>query len=182
MNRFLGIIIMVFTMTVTAKTLAQEAAPGWLSPVISYGKVMPMSDGAVPLNPKHSYKLIFDISDGGSTPGKLLPGAVRAARFLNLAALAGVPDENVQLAIMLHGPATFSVLRQAQFSERFQVPNQNLTLFSELRKAGVEIYVCGQALGHLNLQADWVAADVDVSVSALTTVAEYQLRGYHVMR
>lgn len=182
MKQFLGLAIMVCATISAATTFAQKPAQSaWQGPAISYGKVREMSDGAVPLNPEHSYKLIFNISQGGQTPAELIPGVVRAARFLNLAELAGVPKENVQLAVVIHGPATRSVLKQDNFEERFEGRNQNLDLFAELRKAGVEIFVCGQALAHMQLDPDWVTDDVEVATAALTVIAEYQLRGYHVM-
>ena len=181
MKRGLGIFIMICSIVLGTNASAESSADSRQIPAISYGKIANLPDAAVPLNPEHSYKLLFNISQGGQTPADLIPGAVRAARFLNLARAAGVPRENVQLAIVIYGPPSQSVLKQEVFRERFQADNQNLALFAELREAGVEIFVCGQALAQLKLQQDWVTDDVDVAVAAMTVVAEYQLRGYHVM-
>lgn len=181
MKHLAGIIIMLCAIILGANATADSSAGNGHVSSISYGKAENLPDAAVALNPEHSYKLIFNISQGGKTPGELIPDLVRAARFLNLANLAGVAKEQVQLAVVIYGPATQSVLKQDVFHERFGGENQNLALLAELRKAGVEIFVCGQALSQLQLQQDWVSDDVEVAVAAMTVVAEYQLKGYYVM-
>lgn len=182
MKPVLGMIMIVCSGLLAQNASAQKTSDGtWQSPIISQARVMQLQDAAAPLNPEHSYKVLFDVSQGAKNPGELVPGLVRAGRFINLASLAKVPSENVNIAIVIHGPATHSVLKESIFRERFEKENQNLKLLSELREAGVEIFVCGQALAHLDLKRQWVSDDVEVAVAALTVVAEYQLNGYEVM-
>ncbi|MCW8194745.1 DsrE family protein [Proteobacteria bacterium 005FR1] len=177
----MGTLLMLYTTLSGISAAAKTSDASWQTPVISQARVKHLPDAAVPLNPDHSYKLLFDISQGAKSPGELLPALVRVGRFINLAALAEVPPENVQLAVVIHGPATLSMLKEEVFNKRFGEENQNLNLLTELKKAGVEIFVCGQALAHLGLHAGWVTEDVEVAVAALTVAAEYQLKGYKTM-
>ena len=49
--------------------------------------------------------------------------------------------------MVMHGEATKPALSDAASKERFGVErNPNLAVIAELRKAGVEAFVCGQAL------------------------------------
>jgi intracellular sulfur oxidation DsrE/DsrF family protein len=100
------------------------------------------------------------------------------ARFLNLAKLDKVPAENLKLVAVIQGPATPSVLTQEAYQARFNRTNDNLALIAALKKAGVQIMVCGQALTGHEFSPGQVYGDVTIAVSALTVLAEYQLDGY----
>ena len=56
--------------------------------------------------------------------------------------------------------------------------NPNLELITRLKKAGVEIYVCGQALAHHGYATNEVAPEVKVAVSAATVNINLQMDGY----
>jgi intracellular sulfur oxidation DsrE/DsrF family protein len=61
------------------------------------------------------------------------------------------------------------------------VPNPNLPLIAELKKAGVTVAVCGQAVAEHHYSYDSVASDVTLSLSALTTVTTLESQGYVLM-
>lgn len=164
-------------------TMQAQAAPStpmkWENPMIKpYGQVRPMPEAAAQLTPDRVYKVLFNINQGAEQPDKVVPALDRVARFINLAALAHVPAKHLKLVAVVHGKATPSVLADAPYRQKFGVANPNLELLSLLRKAGVEVYVCGQALAHQNIEPAAVAGDVTVAVSALTVLANYQLEGY----
>ena len=56
--------------------------------------------------------------------------------------------------------------------------NPNLELIGQLKKAGVEIFVCGQALAHHSYATSEVAPGVKVAVSAATVNINLQMDGY----
>ena len=62
---------------------------------------------------------------------------------------------------------------------RFKVAaNANLPLIRELKKSGVEVFVCGQSLHELGFEAEEVAAEVPVADSAMVVFINKQADGY----
>ena len=87
-----------------------------------------------------------------------------AARTVNLYALAKVPPKNLKVAVGVHGKATPLVLNDACYRQQFGKPNPDAAFIAQLHRAGVEIFVCGQALSHQGHAVTDVHDDVRVSV------------------
>jgi len=47
-----------------------------------------------------------------------------------------------------------------------------------LKKAGVKLYVCGQALADDQFRPEWINPEIVLSLSALVDVPAFQLKGY----
>jgi intracellular sulfur oxidation DsrE/DsrF family protein len=131
-------------------------------------------------------KVILDITSDAMA-GKVIKGFDRAALISNTYAQAGVgPKDGMQMAIILHGPATKAALRDeayqrhaSSYAQHLGVDgNPNLALIRQLSEAGVEIYVCGQALAHHGFATEEVAPAVQVAVSAATVNINTQMNGY----
>lgn len=105
-------------------------------------------------------------------------GLEQAARALNLYALAGVPDEKVSIALVIHGKATSITLSDETYSRKFNTPNPNSDILHLLKDNGVSILVCGQALHHHGFSPDDVNTSVKVTLSAMTALVELQHEGY----
>lgn len=101
-----------------------------------------------------------------------------AARAVNLYALAKVPPKNLKVAVVVHGKATPLVLNDVRYRQQFGKPNPDAALIAQLHRAGVEIFVCGQALSHQGHAVADVRDDVRVSLSAMTKLVELQAAGY----
>jgi intracellular sulfur oxidation DsrE/DsrF family protein len=145
--------------------------------------VVPGHGGVVALpgaaeQPRKGAKVVFDIT-ADARPGEVNKGLERVARLLNLYGAGGLKAGDVRIAAVVHGEATRSALTDAAYAERFGVKaNPNLPLVRELKKAGVELYVCGQALHYKGFKAAAVDGDVSVAVAALTVVVNKQADGY----
>lgn len=117
-----------------------------------------------------------------STDEKTATGSNRhldaAARAVNLYALAGVPPSNLKVAVVVHGKATPLVLSDAGYRQQFGKPNPDAALIAQLHRAGVEIFVCGQALSHQGHAVADVRDEVRVSLSAMTKLVDLQAAGY----
>jgi intracellular sulfur oxidation DsrE/DsrF family protein len=61
------------------------------------------------------------------------------------------------------------------------VANPNLKVLAELKKAGVEIFVCGQNLAHENIDPKIISPDVAVASAAQIVLMTYQNDGYALM-
>lgn len=139
--------------------------------IADYGPVARVPD-AEPLPAGVSFKVMFDVSKKAEE-GKLNSGLESAARFLNMQVAAGVPEENIKLAIVVHGPATRDLLRPAD-----GVENPNAGLIAALSAHGVRIYVCGQSAAAMDIKKDDLLPGVKLALSAMTATALLQQEGY----
>lgn len=156
------------------------AQEGFTNPKIKgHGEVMRLPSATQ--QPREGTKIVVDLTSGGA-PDKLNPGVAKVARFVNIYAGAGEKPASLNLAIVLHGDATLTVLNDDAYKSKFEVEkNPNLELLHELHEAGVEIYVCGQSLAHKKAKPSDVVVFADVAVSALTSLANLQSDDYRYL-
>lgn len=124
-----------------------------------------------------AFKISFDIVER-SDAGTLNRNLVAAARFLNMHTEAGIPLEDMSLAIVIHGSAVVDVTNAAHFDSFNEAPNANAALVAELLKHGVEIHVCGQSAAFLGIKTENLLRGVRMSLSAMTAHALLQQDGY----
>jgi intracellular sulfur oxidation DsrE/DsrF family protein len=172
------ILLVVLLLTAIAGVLyylnSESAAtfPG----VSGYGDIAALPEAAH--QPRKGAKVVFDIT-ADAKPGDVNKGLEKTARLLNLYAGAGLAEREIKVTVVLHGEATKAVLNDKAYAGRFDgKENPNLPLIRELRKAGVEVFVCGQALNSKKYQADEVAPEATVALSAMTVLINKQAEGY----
>jgi intracellular sulfur oxidation DsrE/DsrF family protein len=145
--------------------------------------LVPEHGGVVPLpraaeQPRKGARAVFDIT-ADTKPGEVNQGLEQVARLLNLYGAAGLTARDVQIAAVLHGQADKAVLSDAAYAARFKIAaNPNLPLIRDLKKAGVEVFVCGQSLHELGLKAEEVAEEVPVADAAMLVLVNKQTEGY----
>jgi len=136
--------------------------------------------------PRQDSKVLLDITAADKS-GSVLKGFDRAALILNQFTQAGAGTKNgLRMAIVLHGPATKAVLSHEAYAkhtnsylkDKGTTKNPDLELISQLNQAGVQIYVCGQALAHQGYAMTEVAPEVKVAVSAVSVNINLQMDGY----
>lgn len=151
--------------------------PRYVHPLIKdHGRVVVLPKVAE--QPQPGSKVLLDITSD-ATEGKVVKGLDRAALMMNQFASVGLRPDQVQMAIVLHGPATKAALSHEAYAKRSEgKKNPNLELISRLRQAGVEVFVCGQALAHRNFGIQEVAPEVTVAFSAATVNINKQTNGY----
>jgi intracellular sulfur oxidation DsrE/DsrF family protein len=168
-------------------SLAANAADGeaqgfWSTPTIhNYGKIHYMPDSAFKPNPKHSYKIVFSLTQASKTPDEVNPALDRVARTVNLYVAAGVPLSHLKIVAVAYGAATPLALDDAHYRLKFGTPNPNLPLISELKEAGITVSVCAQAVAEHQFKYDWLANDITLALSGLTTVTTLEAEGYVLM-
>ncbi|MET4897046.1 DsrE family protein [Sphingomonadaceae bacterium jetA1] len=149
-------------------------------PVVQgYGAISPMPDAKE--RPDHAlrYRVLFSVTKAPSAPDQANPGLEKVARFLNLLGADGVRPAPGDVAVIIYGPATLSVMTDAAYTDRTKAArNPNLPLIAALRAAGVSVRVCSQALVGNNIAPATVDKGVEIDVSGLTTMATLQLRGW----
>ena len=139
--------------------------------VPSFGKTAPVAGAVLPADAH--FKVAFDIS-AASEGDAVSRNLDSAARFLNMHALAGVPDAYVSVAIVVHGPAAMDLVNEAKRGG----PNPNAPLIAELVAAGASIQLCGQTAAARGITQDDLLPGVTLSLSAMTAHALLQQDGY----
>lgn len=132
-----------------------------------------------PLSGNERFKVAFDIGAQGDneTPNRQL---VSAARFLNMHVKAGVPAENIEIAIVVHGKASFDLLNDEAYDEKYLVSNPNTALLKVLLEKGVQIAVCAQSAGFMGIANEDLLPGVEVALSAMTKHALLQQQGFTI--
>lgn len=151
----------------------------WQYPRIKgHGRVLAIPSAADQPDPMREYRLVFSIQADAPRSPAVNSGLDHVARAVNLFALAKVPSSHVHIVAVVFGDATHVVLDDAHHRSVLHGPNPNLDLIHQLRKAGVQVYVCGQAMAEHGFERGWIDPAVRVTLSGLFAVADYQLKGY----
>ena len=159
-------------------TVAMAAEPVWINPVIpDFGASVSLPAAAIQPDKNTEYKVVFNLIGEGPNE-KINPSLERVARAVNIFASAGVPLSHLHFVAVIHGPATQSVLDNDHYKEKFNVDNPNVKLIAELKSAGVKVVVCGQALAAKKFSQEWVNHDVEITLSAISTVIILEQQGY----
>ncbi len=152
------------------------------SPVIAAaGSTHEVPNAAYKPDPKRTYKVVFAMTAGSKTPDQVNPAIERVARAVNLYTGAGVPLSHLKFVAVAYGPATAVALDDDHYKQAYGVPNPNLPVIAQLRKAGVDVAVCGQAVREHKYEFGWIDHSVTVALSAITTITSLEQSGYHLM-
>lgn len=147
--------------------------------ILGYGAITPVPDAKERPDPALRYRVCFRVIKAGAAADRPNPSLEKVARFLNLMAADGLRPAHGDTVVIINGPATPLILLDGRYAERNKVDrNPNLPLIVALRAAGVSVRVCSQALGGNHIDPADVSPDIEVDVSALTTSATLQLRGW----
>jgi hypothetical protein len=127
--------------------------------------------------PRKRAKAIFDIT-ADEKPGGVNKRLDQVARLLNLYGAVGLKPSDVQIAAVCHDAADKAVLSDPAYVARFHVSNPNLPLIRDLKKAGVDLFACGQSLHELGFKTEEVPKEVPVADSAMLVLVNKQLDGH----
>ena len=151
------------------------------NPIIKdYGTINSIDNVIIP-DPSLDYKIVIDLKSSNQSFDKVNKGLINVARALNLHAVGAIPQEQLHLAVAIHYTATPIVLNNVGYQKKYGVDNPNLDLISQLKNAGVEIYICGQSLVARKYAFEDVNPDVAVALSMLTVVTDKMMKGYSLL-
>ena len=162
------------TLALTLATTLAVAGPDDFTtgPVITaYGPAASIDDVEFPAHTR--FRVAFDVAEaaGGDRVSR---GLESVARFLNMHVRAGIPREQIALAVVVHGPAALDLVQ----AERYGGPNASAALVAELISAGVSIELCGQTAAYRDITRSDLLPGVTMALSAMTAHALLQQRGY----
>lgn len=151
----------------------------WQTPtIVGAGKIHALPQAAYQPDRNATYKVVFSLTKGADKPDQVNPGLDHVARAVNLYVQAGVPLNHLKFVVIAVGGATPLALDDAAYKEKFGVANPNLPLIEQLRKHGVDVAVCGQAMAEHKFDYGWKDSHVTLALSGLTTVINLQQQGY----
>lgn len=169
----------------TILALSYAAFAEWSAPS---APVIPEADGYVAIpnvakapSKSRTYKAIFDATQGADSPSHILPALNMAGSELNALGASGIPLTNAKFVVAFHGAALDGILDDEHYRAKFGVPNPNLPVLAEFKKAGVELFACGQNLAFVNMDPATISTDVTVASDALLVLMEYQNEGYALL-
>jgi intracellular sulfur oxidation DsrE/DsrF family protein len=167
-----GLAFSVAAATASAQTPVSVAIPeGGLARNLAGAREMP--------DPSLDYKVVFDVGRGNADLDQPDPALLRVARYYNTLAADGVPPEHLQIAVVIHGQATDDILDNAEFRSRHQGhDNPSATLIRDMARAGIRLTVCGQAVLSAKIDPKTILPQIEVTLWALTTFTNLELRGY----
>ena len=165
-------------MVLIAAAPALAAGPNTGPIIKDYGPVIEVPRGSYNLDKNTNYKVSMDASATGATPDDINRQFVSAARFLNMHANNDIAPENIEFALVVHGPAGKDLLHDAAYKKRYKQANPNTLLLKQLNDAGVSIYLCGQSAAYMKLGAEEMNPAVTMAVSAMTAHVRLQSEGY----
>jgi len=131
-------------------------------PIAAIDNEMPIPEGT-------EFRISYD-TNTRAEDGELNSTLTGAARFINMHAAAGVPVEDIHLAVVIHGQALHDVTTATA--------GPNADLVAALVEHGVDIYVCGQSAVWYDVDNDELLPGVTMALSAMTAHALLQQRGY----
>ncbi|NVK57481.1 MAG: DsrE family protein [Alteromonadaceae bacterium] len=123
------------------------------------------------------FKVAFDVASG-TDAGTINRKFDSLARFTNMHVANGVPLQNIQLALVVHGQATLDILNNTAYQNRKNATNQNIPLLQALMQNGVRVIVCGQSAAAHKVTPDMLTEGSEVALSAMTAHALLQQDGY----
>ena len=151
--------------------------------VPDFGAYRDIPDAFDTPDPALRYKIIFEMTAPARDAAKPHHGLEKVARMVNLLSIHGVDIQPGDMVVAIHGQASRATLTGAAHVKRHDgAANPNVEIIRQLTAAGVSIRLCGQVMQALGYGKDELNPDVKVDVSAITTVATMQMRGYAVMK
>jgi intracellular sulfur oxidation DsrE/DsrF family protein len=170
-------IILISTITLAAAPWPPPKAPA-VSGADGYVEI---PNATLAPTKSSTYRAIFDATRPADKPTELLPALNMAGSELNALATANVPLANAKFAVVFHGPAVDGILDEAHYKAKFGTSNPNLKAIAEMRKQGVELFVCGQYLAAEKIEPKTLVPEVRVAADALLILIHYQNDGYALL-
>jgi intracellular sulfur oxidation DsrE/DsrF family protein len=154
-----------------------------INPVIkNYGTVFEIPFAEEKPDPNIDYNIVIEVERESEKPDSVNWALNNVARLINLHVMAGVKLEKLHIVVAIHGGAAYTVMNNEAYQNKYKVNNPNLGLYEELEKAGVKIVVCGQSILFRKIDRFKMVPQVKIASSMMTTLTNYQMKGYAVMK
>ncbi len=171
MNKLLTILFI----TLSISAYSQELQ----FPIIkSTGGVYKLNDAELP---NQGGKILIDVTSYKLNKSGISKSIEKIARTINLYGLAGISGDQLEIVVIIHGSATRVALSESAHQAKYRESNPHLEIIDQLLDNNVKLMVCSQALMHRGFGLEAINPKIKLSTSAITTLVEYQQKGYSVL-
>lgn len=155
----------------------QEIAP-FSGPVFDFAQTVRIENPELQVPREKILKVVYDTYTG-AVSGKVNSTFTSAARFINMHVADGHPQENIKVAIVVHGTTSIEVTQDEFYGKHHDGhKNANAPVIAALIKEGVDIYICGQSAAFRGVTRENILPGIKFSTSAMTAHAMLQSEGY----
>jgi intracellular sulfur oxidation DsrE/DsrF family protein len=171
---------LVFAVVLGFSTWAwTQSRPAAELPVAGYSAARDVPGAHELPDPSMTYKVVFDVGKAAPKMGDVNPGLVTVARYLNTLAKYGVPADHRKIAVVIHQAATPMIQNNADYKAGHNGhDNPDIALIQKLKKAGVDLRVCGQAVLAHKIDPKTIMPEIQLDLWALNTMVTLELKGY----
>jgi len=128
------------------------------------------------------YKIAIDITDALSDSSQVMSSLREVARTFNLHVANGTPKRKLKMAVVIHGGAINGITNDQAYQKKYRIPNPNLEVIRQMKKEGIEFYVCAQVLAFRRVPEEDITKDVELALSAKTALVTLDQMGYTYMK
>lgn len=151
--------------------------------VKGYGGIYEIENVVEQLKEDKQVKIIVELVSGNESPEEYSFWVNNIARLMNLHGIEGVSPANLDVKVIVHGPAIFDLLSHGNYFEKYRIPkNPNIVVLEALDEAGADIIICGQSLIMMDLGRNEIWKKTQVATSALTTITKNVADGYVLIK
>ena len=137
-------------------------------------------ESAAALPENATFAVAFDVAEAAEE-GKRNRHIESAARFMNMHVAGGVAQDDIRLAVVVHGRASMDLLSDAGWQAKGRgEANPSGSMIRAMLDAGIRVILCGQSGAAHGLASEDLIPGVETALSAMTAHALLQQRGYTV--
>lgn len=172
--------ILLITILFKTSVFAQDAQ----FPIVKgYGGIYEIENAVEQLEEGKQVKIIVELVSGNETPEEYSFWVNNIARLMNLHGIEGVSPADLEVKVIVHGPAVFDLLSHGNYFEKYRIPkNPSIPILEALDEAGAAIIICGQSLIMRDLGRNEIWEKTHVATSALTTITKNVADGYVLIK
>ncbi|MGM0581260.1 MAG: DsrE family protein [Bacteroidota bacterium] len=176
-NIYSALVLIVFF---SSSSLAQEAQ----FPIVKgFGGIYEIENAVEELEAGKQVKIIVELVSGNEKPEEHSFWVNNIARLMNLHGIEGVSPADLDVKVIVHGPAVYDLLSHGNYFEQFRIAkNPNIAVLEALDEAGAAIIICGQSLIMRDLGRNEIWDKTHVATSALTTITKNVADGYVLIK
>lgn len=181
MKQYISMWSLLVFLTLSSQLTHSQADRTQGSVISNYGATYAITDTDIATDLETPFKALFDLSSAPEDPSEMNKGIETVARFLNMHAEAGKPREQLMVAAVFHGNASYGLLNNEAYKEKYGVNNPNLGLLQALLDAGVPLLLCGQTAMHRDITAERRIPNIQVALSTMTVMMQMEQQGYTII-
>jgi len=175
----------MFTCILSSSLLGFSQNSTQSNPIPDFGFTFEVPNPGFETDKTSELKVVFDVTAKSKDPLEVNGFIESAARFINMNVNAGVPKENIKIAIIFHSAAINDILNDETYLERNpsgKDGNPNTKLIAELSDFGAEIIVCGQTAAAAKISKAQFLPEVKLALSAMNALIQLQNDGYQLIK